>query len=186
MSCNGICAGEEQCTVQTTVKVKGDSSFTMCVSETICYQTSLDFSNKYTLFRKILTDKEDSYSSFYFLPRIITDIRYDQSPNFDQLPRWPAISHFGHTSWYILVYMLLCPAIWRRSGKFLVEIWCAISRLFVSGASFASGVMAACTWARGFSSCNDLKCATNWCKCRNHKLLCNSQCHNSLSCCNTW
>lgn len=130
MSCNGICAGEEQCTVQTTVKVKGDSSFTMCVSETICYPTSLDFSNKYTLFRKILTDKEDSYSSFYFLPRIITDIRYDQSPNFDQLPRWPAISHFGHTSWYILVYMLLCPAIWRRSGKFLVEIWCAISRLF--------------------------------------------------------
>ena len=28
------------------------------------------------------------------------------------------------------------------------------------------------------------KCSTNWCKCKNNKVLCNSKCHKSSSCCN--
>ena len=41
------------------------------------------------------------------------------------------------------------------------------------------------TGGQGYTRCNcTTKCTTNRCKCKNNKLLCNSKCHKSSSCCN--
>lgn len=41
------------------------------------------------------------------------------------------------------------------------------------------------TGGQGYTRCNcTTKCTTNRCKCKNNKLLCNSKCHKSSTCCN--
>ncbi|GFQ68955.1 KRAB-A domain-containing protein 2 [Trichonephila clavata] len=41
------------------------------------------------------------------------------------------------------------------------------------------------TGGQGYSRCScTTKCSTNRCRCKNNKLICNSKCHKSSSCCN--